>query len=165
MSRSPTAASHFAPQPLTSEEERLRAFAEIGSDWFWEKDAELRFISMTSVIDGPAAAFARHFLGRRIDEVKLPGFDEVDWRPLLRALDKRAPFRDFRFIRRTADGIKHLAVSGMPMFDSTGRFVGYRGTGRDLTKEMLAEERAAAAQSQLMAAIETIPQCFLLLDA
>jgi signal transduction histidine kinase len=150
---------------VTSEEERLRAFAEIGSDWFWEKDAELRFISMTSVIDGPAAAFASHFLGKRIDEVNLPGFEEVDWRPLLRALDKRAPFRNFRFIRRTAEGVRHLAVSGMPIFDDTGRFVGYRGTGRDLTKETLAEERAATAQSQLMAAVETIPQCFLLLDS
>jgi signal transduction histidine kinase len=165
MSRSPTAASNLVPPPITSDEERLRAFAEIGSDWFWEKDAELRFISMTSVIDGPAAAFARHFLGKRIDEVKLPGFDEVDWRPLLRALDKRAPFRDFRFIRRTAEGVRHLAVSGMPIFDGTGRFTGYRGTGRDLTKETLAEERAATAQSQLMAAVESIPQCFLLLDA
>jgi signal transduction histidine kinase len=164
MSRSPTAASNLVPQPVTSDEERLRAFAEIGSDWFWEKDAELRFISMTSVIDGPAAAFARHFLGKRIDEVKLPGFDEVDWRPLLRALDKRAPFRDFRFIRRAVDGIKHLAVSGMPIFDGAGRFTGYRGTGRDLTKETLAEERAERAQSQLMAAVESIPQCFLLLD-
>ncbi len=165
MSRSPTAASDVLTTSVTSEEERLRAFAEIGSDWFWEKDAELRFISMTSVIDGPAAAFASHFLGKRIDEVKLPGFAEVDWQPLLRALDKRAPFRNFRFIRRTSDGVRHLAVSGMPVFDGTGRFVGYRGTGRDLTKETLAEERAATAQSQLMAAVETIPQCFLLLDA
>jgi signal transduction histidine kinase len=165
MSRSPIAASDLAPTPVTSEEERLRAFAEIGSDWFWEKDAELRFTSMTSVIDGPAAAFARHFLGKRIDEVKLPGFDEVDWRPLLRALDKRTPFRDFRFIRRTIDGIRHLAVSGMPIFDGGGRFTGYRGTGRDLTKETLAEERAATAQAQLTTAIESIPQCFALFDA
>jgi signal transduction histidine kinase len=165
MSRSPTATSNLAPLPAALEEERLRAFAEIGSDWFWEKDAELRFTYMSSAIDGPSSTFAAHFLGKRIDEVRLPGFDEVDWRPLLRALDKRAPFRDFRFIRRTADGIKHLAVSGVPMFDGNGRFAGYRGTGRDLTKEMLAEERAAAAQSQLMGAIETIPQCFLLLDA
>ncbi len=148
-----------------SEGERLRAFAEIGSDWFWEKDAQLRFSYMSSGIDGQAASFAADFLGKHIDEVRLPGFEEIDWRPLLSALEKRKPFREFRFIRRTAHGgLRHLAVSGVPIFDAHGRFRGYRGTGRDLTKETLAEERAAIAQARLTDAIEAIPECFMLLD-
>ncbi len=154
-----------AAAPAPEEEERLRAFAEIGSDWFWEKDAQLRFTYMCSGIDGQAAPFAADFLGKRIDEVTLPGFDEIDWRPLLRTLEMRKPFREFRFIRRTAtSGVRHLAVSGVPVFDAAGRFAGYRGTGRDLTKETLAEERAAAAQSRLIDAIEAIPEGFMLLD-
>jgi signal transduction histidine kinase len=64
-----------------------------------------------------------------------------------------------------AGGIRHFAVSGVPVFDATGGFVGYRGTGRDLTKEVLAEERAATAQARLIDAIESIPECFMLLDA
>ena len=153
------------PAPVPDGGERLRAFAEIGSDWFWEKDAQLRFVYMSSGIDGQAASFAADFLGRRIDEVDLPGFAEVDWRPLLQALEKRKPFREFRFIRRTPNGgVRHLAVSGVPVFDGTGRFQGYRGTGRDLTKETLAEERAAIAQSRLSDAIEAIPESFMLLD-
>jgi len=150
--------------PSPDEGERLRAFAEIGSDWFWEKDAELRFSYMSDGIDGPAATFAADFLGRRIDEVKLPGFEEVDWRPLLSALARRAPFRDFRFLRRTPHGLRHLSVSGVPVFDATGVFQGYRGTGRDLTKETVAEERAAMAQARLADAIESIPECFALFD-
>ena len=144
--------------------ERLRAFAEIGSDWFWEKDAALRFSYMSDGIDGLASSFAADFLGRRIDEIDLPGFDEVDWRPLLSALALRTPFRDFRFIRRTPHGIRHLCVSGIPVFDGDGRFLGYRGTGRDLTKETIAEERAATAQMRLSEAIESIPESFALFD-
>jgi PAS domain-containing protein len=150
--------------PSADMEERLRAFAEIGSDWFWEKDAALRFTYMSQGIDGPASSFAADFLGRRIDEVDVPGFAEVDWRPLLKVLARRAPFRDFRFIRRTPHGIRHLCVSGMPVFDGMGTFVGYRGTGRDLTKETLAEERAATAPSRLAGAIESIPESFALFD-
>ncbi|HXZ00608.1 MAG TPA: PAS-domain containing protein [Stellaceae bacterium] len=153
------------PAATLSEEERLRAFAEIGSDWFWEKDAQLRFCYMSSGIDGQVASFAADFLGKRIDEVRLPGFEEIDWRPLLSALEKRKPFREFHFVRRTAHGsLRHLAVSGVPIFDAQGRFRGYRGTGRDLTKETQAEERAAIAQSRLTDAIESIPECFMLLD-
>ena len=150
----------------TGDGDRLRAFAEIGSDWFWETDAQLRFTYMSDGIDGPTSAFAADFIGRRIDEVKLPGFDEVDWQPVLSGLARRAPFREFRFIRRTPDrGVWQLAVSGVPVFDAAGGFVGYRGTGRDLTKETLAEERAATAQARLIDAIESIPECFMLLDA
>ncbi|HZB91039.1 MAG TPA: PAS-domain containing protein [Stellaceae bacterium] len=153
------------PPAAPGEDERLRDFAEIGSDWFWEKDAELRFTYMSSGIDGQAAPFACEFIGKRIDEVSLPGFEGVDWRPLLQAFELRKPFREFRFTRRTQNGgLRHLAVSGMPIFDAAGRFLGYRGTGRDLTKETLAEERAAAAQSRLIDAIEAIPEGFMLLD-
>ena len=151
--------------PVPDESERLRAFAEIGSDWFWEKDAQLRFTYMSVGIDGQAASFASDFIGKRIDEVTLPGFEDVDWRPLIKLLELRKPFREFHFTRRTQSGaLRHLAVSGMPIFDSAGRFQGYRGTGRDLTKETLAEERAAIAQSRLIDAIEAIPEAFLLLD-
>jgi signal transduction histidine kinase len=160
---SPDPASAMA---ATADGDRLRAFAEIGSDWFWETDAQLRFTYMSGGIDGPTSAFAADFIGRRIDEVKLPGFDEVDWQPVLSGLARRAPFREFRFIRRTPDrGVWQLAVSGVPVFDAAGGFVGYRGTGRDLTKETLAEERAATAQARLIDAIESIPECFMLLDA
>jgi PAS domain S-box-containing protein len=156
--------SYTAAAPAADEEERLRAFAEVGSDWFWEKDAQLRFVYMSTGIDGQIAPFAGDFLGKRIDEVRLPGFEDVDWRPLLSALERRKPFREFRFVRRTSGGVRHLAVSGMPVFDAEGRFRGYRGTGRDLTKETMAEERAAIAQSRLIDAIEAIPECFMLLD-
>jgi signal transduction histidine kinase len=145
---------------------RLQTFAAVASDWFWEKDENLRFTFMSDRMEGPNAPFGADFIGKRIDEVKLPGFDEVDWRPLLARLAARAPFRDFRFIRRGPRGVvRHLAVSGVPVFDVKGRFRGYRGTGRDLTNETLAEKRAALAQARLVAAIESIPECFMLLDA
>ncbi len=166
LGRSTASAPSIGSALAADDGERLRAFAEIGSDWFWEKDAQLRFVYMSSGIGGQAASFAADFLGRRIDEVTLPGFDEVDWRPLLEVLERRKPFREFRFIRRTANGgVRHLAVSGVPVFDGVGRFQGYRGTGRDLTKETLAEERAAIAQSRLSDAIEAIPESFMLLDS
>jgi PAS domain S-box-containing protein len=164
LGRSAAHAPLVGTAPEADEGERLRAFAAIGSDWFWEKDAQLRFVYMSD-IDGQSASFAADFLGKRIDEVAVPGFTEVDWRPLLQAMERRKPFHEFRFIRRTASGgVRHLAVSGVPVLDAAGRFMGYRGTGRDLTKETLAEERAAMAQSRLIDAIEAIPESFMLLD-
>ena len=147
-------------------EQRLRAFAEAGSDWFWEMDEDLRFSYMSDRVDRPNDLFGADFLGRRIDEVGLPGMEETHWPPLLLRLEMRVRFRDFRFIRRNAVGApRHLSISGVPIFDAAGEFKGFRGTGRDLTDETVAEERAALAQSRLTDAIESIPESFMLLDA
>ena len=147
-------------------EARMRAFAEAGSDWFWEMDAALRFSYMSDRVDRPNDLFGADFLGRRIDEIGLPGMEETYWPPLLLRLEMRVRFRDFRFIRRNAVGAaRHLSISGVPIFDAAGEFRGFRGTGRDLTDETVAEERAALAQSRLTDAIESIPESFMLLDA
>jgi PAS domain S-box-containing protein len=157
-------AAPAAPPPES--EQRLRAFAEVGSDWFWEMDASLVFTYMSDSVDRPNPLFAADFVGKRIEAIKLSGMDETDWQPLVLRLELHVPFRDFRFIRRNAFGsLRHLSISGIPVFDANGEFLGYRGTGRDLTDETLAEERAAIAQARLVDAIESIPECFLLLDA
>jgi len=154
------------PGPLGAHDERLRAFASIGADWFWEMDAALRISFLSDRLDAGTAPYAADFIGKRIEEIDGPGFSEIDWRPLRRRLDMRAPFRDFRFIGRDQRGnIRHLAISGSPVFDEAGRFQGYHGIGRDITKESLAEERAAVAQTLLIDAIESIPESFMLLDA
>ena len=56
-------------------------------------------------------------------------------------LDAHLPFRDFELARPTADGGKrYVSVSGMPVFDGSGQFVGYRGVGRDITERKRAED-------------------------
>ncbi len=55
-------------------------------------------------------------------------------------LEARRPFHNMRFQRIDPDGrIRYVSVSGRPVYDSDGRFRGYRGTGRDVTAEVAAE--------------------------
>ena len=50
----------------------------------------------------------------------------------------RRPFLDFVYSLTKPDGSRqYLMVSGEPIFDSTGRFTGYRGIGKDVTETML----------------------------
>src|SRR6516162_2994415 len=71
-------------------------------------------------------------------------------------------FRDFTYTRKVdAQHESTGSVSGDPFFDSSGRFLGYRGTARDITKQVLAErslrdakdaaEAANLAKSQFLA--------------
>jgi signal transduction histidine kinase len=160
------AKARAAASCTAAENDRLRAFAEASADWFWEMDAGLRFSYISDRVEGPMHAAASLFLGKRLGEVLLPGLENVDWRPVLQRLALRAPFRDFRFVRRGRSGfIYHVSASGVPMFDAVGQFCGYRGIGRDLAKEAAAERRATIAQTRLSDAIESIPDGFMLLDA
>ena len=62
----------------------------------------------------------------------------ADERALLDAnIAARRPFLDFVYSRSNADGsMQYLQVSGEPMFDSSSRFIGYRGIGADITDRM-----------------------------
>jgi PAS domain S-box-containing protein len=74
------------------------------------------------------------------------------WREHLAILERREPFRNFEHGSIDSEGRRrHLSVSGRPVFDRDGRFIGYRGTATDLTKQREAEQQLR--QSQKMEAI------------
>ncbi len=59
------------------------------------------------------------------------------------------PFRDFELARPRPDGGKrYWSVSGLPVFDETGRFVGYRGLGRHITERKRVEERLRESEQR-----------------
>ncbi len=157
-----------AYQPTIPEttEQHLRDYAEAAADWFWEMDADLRFSFMSETTQLPAANATQIFLGKRLVDIAA---DEGggDWQSLADLLTARLPFRDIRLRCSDDSGATHhLSFSGLPVFDDDdGAFHGYRGIGRDLTLLVRAETHAAVAQNRLMDAIESIPECFMLLDA
>ena len=147
------------------DERRFRDYAEAAADWFWEMDANLRFSYMSESTQLPDAAVPQIFVGRRLEDIADAGDETGDRRSLIDLLEARLPFRDIRFSCRDALGvIQHLSFSGLPIFGAHGAFQGYRGIGRDLTLLVRAEKHAAIAQSRLMDAIESIRECFMLLD-
>jgi PAS domain S-box-containing protein len=137
---------------LRSSEARLRDFAEMASDWFWEQDSELRFIPAST--DTPTlAADEQSYLGKRRWEINDTSLAPDYWSNHQRDLLARMAFRDFRFSRTAPDGlVQHVSINGVPVFDESGVFVGYRGTGRDITAKVEAEEELRRSKEQAEAA-------------
>ena len=76
--------------------------------------------------------------------------DEEAWRRHRETLDAHLPYRDFELARPTPSGGKrYVSDSGIPVFDQTGRFIGYRGVGRHITEQKLAQATLREMQSQL----------------
>jgi PAS domain S-box-containing protein len=134
---------------LRESEQRLRDFAESSSDWFWEMGPDLRFTYMSERVQELAGMPTAWHIGKTRAEVGGANSDPESWRAHQAALMGREAFRDFEFWRKRPDGsIQWIATSGKPRFDATGSFLGYRGTGRDITAKKLAEE-----QQRFLAAI------------
>ena len=144
-------------------DERYREFAEMSSNWVWETDAEDCFTHFSGGAGNEGAA--SRTIGRRrsdmIEHTLEPGGREAH----LAQLARREPFRDFVYRLRRLDGSQQwVKVSGRPIYASGGRFVGYRGTGTEVTSEVESALRARAAERQLADAIESSPWAFALFD-
>ena len=76
--------------------------------------------------------------------------DEEAWRKHRETLVAHLPFRDFELARPTSDGGKrYVSVSGLPVFDNSGGFVGYRGVGRHITQQKKQEEALKRSEAYL----------------
>jgi PAS domain S-box-containing protein len=139
-----------AEEALRQSEERFRTLVQFSFDVYWETDAQHRFTHQEfaeSLADAPALGFE---IGKTRWEVPYLEPDEDAWRKHRETLDAHLPFRDFELARPAPDGSKrYVSVSGLPVFDETGRFVGYRGVGRHITERRQAEEALRAMQAEL----------------
>ncbi|MEH2527187.1 MULTISPECIES: ATP-binding protein [unclassified Bradyrhizobium] len=139
-----------AVEALRRSEERFRTLVQFSFDVYWETDARHRFTHQEfaeSLADAPALDSE---IGKTRWEVPYLEPDEEAWRKHRETLDAHLPFRDFELARPAPDGSKrYISVSGLPRFDDTGRFVGYRGVGRHITERRLAEEALRAMQAEL----------------
>jgi diguanylate cyclase (GGDEF)-like protein/PAS domain S-box-containing protein len=123
---------------LRESEARFRSLTALSADWYWEQDENLRFVDIGD--DAPSSVRA-HRVGKTRWDNATDG-DEPKWAAHRAQLEKRLPFRDFEYSRTSLDGVlRHVSVSGLPIFDAGGAFKGYRGVGRDISERQAAEAK------------------------
>ncbi|MBY6261881.1 PAS domain S-box protein [Azospirillum sp. 412522] len=149
---------------LAQSEERFRDQAETASDWFWEMDADLRFSHLAGPLV-PHVVNGTLPIGLRREDVALrePG-DAAKWERHRRTMERREPFRNFRYRVMTAAGLRYFSVSGRPIFDEGGRFRGYRGSATDITERELAANRLASSEARYRAMFEAVGQPIVTID-
>src|SRR5207302_11318068 len=89
----------------------------------------------------PCAQHPKARIGRtRADRAADRDDDLNRWSEHSATLERHEPFRNFVYPRKIGDGPERMvSISGNPLFDASGRFIGYRGTARDVTDQILAE--------------------------
>ena len=156
---------------LRDSERRLRGYAELASDWFWEQDADANFL-WVSTGHGEKRPTGRPYAGKKRWELFPDGTSPEQWALHQTDIAARRPIRDFRYRRPDDfDRIRHISIDGMPVYDANGAFAGYRGIGRDITEQIEAEqelerakERAEQAEVLLHDAVDSISEGFVIFN-
>jgi PAS domain S-box-containing protein len=141
-----------AEAALRESEQRFRDYAETASDWFWEHGTDHRVTRISEHVSdigfSPSglAGLSRWDIATDIET------EPEKWRMHRAMIDARQPFRDFVY---TVDGGQspiYVRTSGKPIHDASGNFLGYRGTGTNITAATRAEHAEQAlrqAQAEL----------------
>ena len=148
---------------VKASEERFKAFSESLSDWFWQTDADDRFVWFQEGTGSRSPVDHALVLGRRRTDF-LPEVERVDtekWRRYQADIDARRPFRDFEYqIIGRGNELQWISVSGQPWFAEDGQFLGYRGTARNIQRQ----KEADAHRQRLLQAIEQSPASIAITD-
>jgi diguanylate cyclase (GGDEF)-like protein len=118
-------------------------FENSGRGWFWETNGEgtLSYVSGQLADDfkcEPAELLGRQFTDLLSVDTNSDGSME-EGKTLGFHLSARFPFSDV-IVRAGSDHDVHWSLSGNPVFDERGRFLGFRGIGTDLTEQRRSEQ-------------------------
>jgi diguanylate cyclase (GGDEF)-like protein len=120
----------------------VREFENSGQGWFWETNSQGTLSYVSEQLADDFKCRPEDLLGRQFND--LLSVDNGDGsmrdeRTLGFHLSARFPFADVVVRAATNEDI-HWSLSGNPIFDTSGRFMGFRGIGTDLTEQRRSEQ-------------------------
>ena len=134
---------------LRQNEERFRDFAEVASDWFWSTDQDLRFNYVSKRLVDATGIEPAALLGKTREQLSRFSPQDEEAAQHVEDLKARRPFKDFRYQFSDPERRSQWwSVSGKPVFDEDGKFIGYRGTGTNITAETEAQQALQTSKEE-----------------
>ena len=129
----------------------LRELVDLGADWLWETDADLRFTWISPEFGPITGVDPKDVLGsRRVDMLVRASRGSKSAGAHLEALEAHKPFRNFVYrLKGSRREGRWVSVSGNPRYDEHGGFMGYRGVGHNVTDLVASFEELQQLHSQI----------------
>ncbi|MFL5251559.1 MAG: putative bifunctional diguanylate cyclase/phosphodiesterase [Rhodopila sp.] len=120
----------------------LREFEEVSSDWLWETDRNGRFRNVSSRMATMLQTDKAHLENLSVVDICRCRTKEDDgFCVLIPAIRKRTAFKDLTLAVLIGRCVRWLSLTGHPVHDDFGGFVGYRGIGSDITEARIGRKK------------------------
>lgn len=130
-----------AEKETLSIKQRFEDVAKNTREWIWEVDANGKYTYSSPVVEDLLGYSPEEVLGKYFHDFLHPEDKEQLMKKAFEAFAKKEPFKSFENRNIHKDGkTVILETSGVPILDSKGDLLGYRGADRDVTKRKQAEE-------------------------
>jgi diguanylate cyclase (GGDEF)-like protein/PAS domain S-box-containing protein len=126
----------------------LREFEENEADWLWQIDTNRRIRAASprfafALGKGPADFEGKGFIQTIAGEAWESGQFPPSLHDLAERLKRRESFSNLLVQVQVASGRRWWEISGTPMLDEKGSFIGFRGVGSDVTEQRESDEKIA----------------------
>jgi PAS domain S-box-containing protein len=146
---------------------RFRRMVEMSSDWYWVQDEQFRFVELPGLVSHDPDSDTDIELGKtRWEIARLGALPQKAWEQHRAKLERHESFSDFVFLRHNRAGeLRYLSVSGEPLFDERGKFVGYHGVGKDITERARDQKAVEEGEKRYRALFDVHPYPMWVVDA
>jgi diguanylate cyclase (GGDEF)-like protein/PAS domain S-box-containing protein len=135
---------------LLESRERFRSLVESSSDWIWEVDVHGTYTYASPKVRDLLGYAPEEVIGRTPFDLMPPQEAERVSAQFNKILALHQPIDAFENVNRHKDGrLLVLETSAVPVFDSSGTLVGYRGMDRDVTARKQAETALRQSEAGL----------------
>ena len=122
----------------------LADYEQTGQGWFWETDRKGLLTYVSSTLAPLLGREPGALIGTPFTELFILGTQERDGeRTLLFHLGARSSFADLAVRAATRDEERWWSINGRPLYDQYSNFLGFRGSGNDLTEKRRSEQHAS----------------------
>ena len=133
-----------AERALRASEERFRSIAEATQEWIWEIDAEGLYTFCSPAVEAILGYPPDRLIGTNCLDILSQSIRQTLTDLLQRGIAEKRGWRDLVLrLQHANGGIRWLDSNALPLLDSSGTVVGYRGVARDITHHRLQQERIA----------------------
>lgn len=150
---------------LRRSEERFRTATDVSSEWYWEQDREHRFVGFIGRAHDDTGLDFERIRGKTRWEASPGALAAEAWAAHRAELEARRPFHLRYPVSAPDGGTRWLESKGRPRFDEQGNFIGYHGTGRDITEQIEAEAQLQRQAALLRTILEHMNQGISVVDA
>lgn len=138
----------MAQMALWESNERFKALVENTSDWIWEVDVNGHYTYVSPMSEQIIGYKPEELIGKPFSDFLEPATRQDTVNYFRNIADSKLAFKNLENIAIHKNGRKvYLETSGIPIFNISGEFIGYRGIDRDITEKRNIE--AALRHSQL----------------